>query len=93
MAGVRYGYSTATDRAWESDAAHQACMAWLEGWRQTHGADQPPPVGMARAVGETTRRLTAEGVSRVELARLMWAAGRDGDTLAEPADDTAQRAA
>lgn len=66
------------ERAWEGDDVHNACQAWLVGWRQTHGEEQAAPWSLVRDVGESARRLSTSGIGRVELARLMWAAGQDG---------------
>jgi hypothetical protein len=78
MAGVPYAHSSRWDLLWEGDVAHQACRSWAHGWREAN-PDRPPPLSAARAVGESARRLADAGVGRVELARLMTAAGRDGD--------------
>lgn len=66
------------DPAW-NDAAYAGCKAWLGGWRQIHGSDvPPPPMAVARSIGDTAVSLMRQGVPRSDLVRLMWAAGQDG---------------
>ena len=70
------------DEVW-LDAAFAGCQSWLAGFRQTHGGDGPPPwdyVLMDR-VGRDAVALMVQGVPRVDLCRLLWAAGRDGQPL------------
>lgn len=95
MGGVPWSHSTAGDLEWEGDLAHHGCRSWIGGWRETNGSDLPPPLAFARPVGEAAVRLAASGVGRVDLARLMWAAGRDGITAPdlEPGDTQHARAA
>lgn len=69
------------DPEWDDDAL-AGCVSWLQGWRQSHGTHAPlPPLRTAAQVGRDAAALMRQDVRRVELCRLMWAAGRDGEPL------------
>lgn len=79
---ANWGRDLPPDKAWDDDAL-AGCHSWIAGWRQTHGHDTNPPKDrhLIAAVGRDAIGLMRAGVVRIELCRLMWAAGRDGGTL------------
>lgn len=86
---------------WESDPAHLACVAWVNAWRETAGADEPlPSLAWAEHLGRHACDMAAAGIPRLELQRLFAAAGYDRECVAdcdqqlpEPLEVAARRAA
>jgi hypothetical protein len=70
-----------------ADDAFYGVQSWVDGWRQTHGSGGPlpPDYRLMERVGRDAVLLMREGVPRVQLSKLMWAAGRDGVPLNVPA--------
>lgn len=79
---ANWGKNLPPDPEWD-DAALAGCHSWLAGWRQTNGQHARPPKDrkVIAAVGRDAIGLMHEGVHRIEICRLMWAAGRDGTPL------------
>lgn len=77
-----WGKPLPPDAEWDDDAL-AGCQSWVAGWRQTHGSETNPPKDwqLVAEVGRDALRLMADEVPKVDLCRLMWAAGRDGATL------------
>lgn len=71
------------------DDAEFGILAWIRGWRQTQGDGPPPPFRLADPVGRSAVAWAAAGMSRTELARVMWEAGRNSVILDDPAGGVA----
>jgi hypothetical protein len=66
------------------DDAEAACQAWVGGWRQVQGDGPEPPFRLAEPVGRAAVAWSREGMSRADLCRAFWAAGRDAVILDLP---------
>jgi hypothetical protein len=73
------------------DDAEYACLAWVGGWRQTQGDGPEPPFRLAEPVGRSAVAWARQGLSRTELARMMWEAGRNSVILDPPGDPDRSR--
>lgn len=66
------------------DDAEFGILAWIRGWRQTQGVGPWPPYRLADAVGRSAVAWAGTGMSRTDLARVMWEAGRNSVILPDP---------
>jgi hypothetical protein len=86
--------SAAARADWENDSPHHACWQWITAWREDHPDDPRPSWRFAEHLGRCALAFHAEGMSRVELARLFSASGHDGTcACGEPAQAAAAVAA
>lgn len=72
------------------DDAEFGILAWIRGWRQTQGDGPAPPYRLADPVGRSAVAWAKTGMSRADLARVMWEAGRNSVILPDPAADAAE---
>lgn len=65
--------------SWEHDNAHQALDQWVWAWRQKRMSAPLPAGDFAQHIGREAVELMASGMPKVEMARLFWACGDEGE--------------